>query len=83
MPSNGSNWKWEDNKIMETHGDNQLIRCPNGHILGAFDAHGVLRVKHKGRLVTLRTDHAEIEVVCEQCGRTSRFLLDGQAIHAH
>lgn len=68
---------------MEKQGPNQLVRCPNGHILGTFDASGVFRVKHKGRLVTLRTDHAEIEVICEQCGRTSRFLLDGQAIHAH
>ena len=68
---------------MEKQGPNQLIRCPNGHILGTYAARGVLRVKHKGRLVTLRTDHAEIEVVGEQCGRTSRLLLDGQAIHAH
>lgn len=67
---------------MEKQGSNQLIRCPNGHILGAFEAGDTLRVKHKGRLVTLRTNHAEIEVVCEQCGRVNRFLLDGQAIHA-
>ena len=60
---------------METHGDNQLIRCPNGHILGTYDARGVLRVKHKGRLLTFRSGYAEIEVVCERCGKTVEMKL--------
>ena len=66
---------------MENQGPNQLIRCPNGHILGAFDAHGVLRVKHKGRLVTFASPNAQVSITCEQCGLVNRFLLDGQAIH--
>ena len=67
---------------MESHRDNQLIRCPNGHILGTYDTHGMLRVKHKGRLVTCASPNAQVSITCEHCGRSSRLLLDVQAIHA-
>lgn len=52
------------------------ICCPNGHILGAFEAGETLRIKHKSRLVTFRSDHAEIEVVCERCGKTVEMKLE-------
>lgn len=54
---------------------NCTICCPNGHILGAFEAGNTLRVKHKGRLLTFRSGYAVIEVVCERCGKTVEMKL--------
>lgn len=45
-----------------------LVRCPNGHIVGEC-RDGAFVVQMRRRRVVYRSEKAEIEIVCEQCGQ--------------
>lgn len=51
-----------------------LIRCPKGHIVGECRDEAFI-VQMRRRRVVYRSDDAEIEIVCEQCGAKMRLSM--------
>lgn len=56
-----------------------LIRCRCGNIIAGYDGN-VLTISRKGRIAAIRSEQADVTVMCEKCGRTTRILLDGANI---
>lgn len=57
-----------------------LIRCRCGNIIAGYEGYR-LTVSRKGRVVTFSANNADITVMCEKCGRTTRILIDGANIY--
>lgn len=57
-----------------------LIRCRCGNIIAGYEGY-LLTVSRKGRVVTFSANNADITVMCEKCGRTTRILIDGANIY--
>ena len=51
-----------------------LIRCPKGHIVGECRDEAFI-VQMRRRRVIYRSEDAEIEIVCEQCGDKIRLSM--------
>lgn len=57
-------------------GNSQLIRCPNGHIVGVCGVNGTVEIKHKGRTIVVSSSNANVQITCEQCGKMVTVYLD-------
>lgn len=53
-----------------------LIRCPKGHILGAYRENGRIEIRHKGRTAVVSSQNATVEITCEQCGKTVMVRME-------
>lgn len=56
--------------------NSQLIRCPNGHIVGVCGVDGTVEIKHKGRTIVVSSPNANVTIDCEQCGQKVTAYLD-------
>lgn len=52
-----------------------LIRCQCGNVLAGYDGN-ILTISRKGRNVTFRSECADVTVMCEKCGRTTKILVN-------
>lgn len=72
--------QYSDYRSQEEMPCKTLIRCRCGNIIAGYEGY-LLTVSRKGRVVTFSANNADITVMCEKCGRTTRILIDGANIY--